>query len=169
MGLYGPLLKKRGYDVKFLDLVHPEKSDYGYDPVLHVKDDSDLMALGQSIMSCTKTVSAREPYWENSACGLFCAIVEMARIKYERKPGMREVLHLLYHIDEPEISLMCGSNRSEDEEWYEEYDEKVTLDDEFELLKYTEPRMYANWRQYNNNAAVTKTVSEVFCLRQSTR
>ena len=73
---------------------------------------------------------------------------------------MREVLHLLYHIDEPEISLMCGSNRSEDEEWYEEYDEKVALDDAFELLKYTEPRMYANWRQYNNNAAVTKN-----CIR----
>ena len=160
MNLYGPLLKKRGYDVKFLDLVHPEKSDYGYDPVLHVKDDSDLMALGRSIMSCTKTVSTREPYWENSACSLFCAIVEMAKIKYERKPRMREVLHLLYHIDEPEISLMCGSNRSEDEEWYEEYDEKITLDDEFELLKYTEPRMYANWRQYNNNAAVTKN-----CIR----
>lgn len=160
MNLYGPLLKKRGYDVKILDLVHPEESDYGYDPVLHVKDDSDLMALGRSIMSCTKTVSAREPYWENSACSLFCAIVEIAKIKYERKPRMREVLHLLYHIDEPEISLMCGSNRSEDEEWYEEYDEKVTLADEFELLKYTEPRMYSNWRQYNNNAAVTKN-----CIR----
>ena len=160
MNLYGPLLKKRGYDVKVLDLVHPEKSEYGYDPVLHVKDDSDLMALGRSIMSCTKTMSAKEPYWENSACSLFSAIVEIAKIKYERKPRMREVLHLLYHIDEPEISMSCGSYRSEDEEWYEDYDEKITLADEFELLKYTEPRMYSDWRQYNNNADVTKN-----CIR----
>jgi hypothetical protein len=55
----------------------------------------------------------------------------------KENPGCEKYSHLLYHIDEPEISLMCGSNRSEDEEWYEEYDEKITLDDEFELLKYT--------------------------------
>ena len=160
MNLYGPLLKKRGYEVKILNLVHPEKSEYGYDPILHVKDDSDLMALGRSIMSCTKTMSAKEPYWENSACSLFCAIVEIAKIKYERKPRMREVLHLLYHIDEPELSMSCGSYRSEDEEWYEEYDEKITLADEFDLLKYTEPRMYSDWQQYNRNADVTKN-----CIR----
>ena len=160
INLYGPLLKNRGYDIKVLDLVHPEKSEYGYDPILHVKDDSDLMALGRSIMSCTKTMSAKEPYWENSACSLFSAIVEIAKIKYERKPRMREVLHLLYHIDEPEISMSCASNRSEDEEWYEDYDEKITLADEFDLLKYAEPRMYSDWRQYNNNADVTKN-----CIR----
>ena len=160
MNLYGPLLKKRGYDVKILDLVHPENSEYGYDPVLHVKDDSDLMALGRSIMSCTKTMSAKEPYWENSACSLFSAMVEIAKIKHERKPRMRDVLHLLYHIDEPEISMTYATNRSEDEEWYEDYNEKITLADEFDLLKYTEPRMYSDWRQYNNNADVTKN-----CIR----
>ena len=160
LNLYSPLLRKRGYDVKILDLVHPEKSEYGYDPILHVKDDSDLMTLGQSIMNCTKTISAKEPYWENSACSLFCAIFEMAKIKYERTPRMREVLHLLYHIDEPEIAWQYDSFRSDDEEWYEDYAEKISIADEFELLKYTEPRTYSDWRQYNNNADVTKA-----CIR----
>ena len=41
INIYSPLLKKRGYDVKVLNLVHPEKSEYGYDPILHIKDDSD--------------------------------------------------------------------------------------------------------------------------------
>ena len=39
---YGPLLKSRGYDVKVLDLVHPAQSDVGYDPMLHLRDDTDI-------------------------------------------------------------------------------------------------------------------------------
>ena len=34
---YAPLLKSRGYDVKVLDLVHPERSDVGYDPCFILK------------------------------------------------------------------------------------------------------------------------------------
>ena len=33
---YAPLLKSRGYDVKILNLVHPEQSDVGYDPLMHI-------------------------------------------------------------------------------------------------------------------------------------
>ena len=160
MNLYSPLLRKRGYDVKVLDLVHPEKSQYGYDPVLHVKDDSDLMALGRSIMNCTKTISAKEPYWENSACSLFCALVNLAKIKSGRAPRMREVLHLLYHIDEPEISLLCSSDQADEEPWEVDEEMTISLANEFELLKYDEPRMYSDWRQYNHNADVTKA-----CIR----
>ncbi|MBO5636047.1 MAG: type IV secretory system conjugative DNA transfer family protein [Acidaminococcaceae bacterium] len=161
INIYSPLLKKRGYDVKVLNLVHPEKSEYGYDPILHIKDDSDLMALGRSIMSCTKTVSAKEPYWENSACSLFCAIADLARKKFERKPRMREVLHLLYHMDEKEVTWTCSSEYSEeDEEWDRGVEGSYSLADEFELLKHDEPRMFSDWLQYNNNADVTKA-----CIR----
>ena len=46
---YGPLLRSRGYDVKVLDLVHPAQSDVGYDPMLHLRDDTDIQGAGLSV------------------------------------------------------------------------------------------------------------------------
>lgn len=67
----------------------------------------------------------------------------------------------MYQMDEKEVTWTCGSEHSEeDEEWDRSVEGSYSLADEFELLKHVEPRMFSDWQQYNNNAAVTKA-----CIR----
>lgn len=143
---YREVLGKRGYRVKVMDLVHPDKSDVGYDPMLHVRDDSDLASLGQSLLTCTGDTSERDRYWQNSAASLFCAIAKLAIHKYGRRARMKEVLYLLRHVD------------VERSEYYDEdREEMVTVSDccpkeDIEALREKDPKMYSDWCQYKKNA-----------------
>ena len=92
---YGPLLKSRGYDVKVLDLVHPAQSDVGYDPMLHLRDDTDIIGLAKALVSASGCTSAKEPYWENSAADLFAAFIKLARLLYWDWARMDRVLKLI--------------------------------------------------------------------------
>ena len=98
---YGPLLKSRGYDVKVLDLVHPAQSDVGYDPMLHLRDDTDIIGLAKALVSASGCTSAKEPYWENSAADLFAAFIKLARLLYWDWARMDRVLKLIRKIDYP--------------------------------------------------------------------
>ena len=92
-------LKKRGYRIKVLNLVNPDESALGFDPMLHIKDDSDLALLGKSLMECTGDTSKDDRYWQNSAASLFCAIAKLAIHKFGKAARMKHVLYLLRYID----------------------------------------------------------------------
>ena len=104
-------LKKRGYRIRILNLVNPDESALGFDPMLHIKDDSDLALLGKSLMECTGDTSEKDRYWQNSASSLFCAIAKLAIHKYGRDARMKHVLYLLRHVN-----VECSEYYDEDEE-----------------------------------------------------
>ena len=89
---YAPLLKSRGYDVKVLDLVHPERSDVGYDPMLHLKGETDIIGLSKALLSNSGCASAQDPYWHTAAADLFTAFIRLAQLLYGDKARMADVL-----------------------------------------------------------------------------
>ncbi|MBO6264405.1 MAG: type IV secretory system conjugative DNA transfer family protein [Acidaminococcaceae bacterium] len=146
---YRTHLRKRGYCVKVLNLVNPDESALGFDPMLHVKSDSDLALLGKSLMECTGDTSERDRYWQNSAASLFCAIAKLAIHKYGKGVRMKHVLYLLSHID------------VDYREYYDEDEGRVVHvsdccpKEDFEELRDEDPKMYSDWCQYKENAANT--------------
>ena len=146
---YGPLLKSRGYDVKVLDLVHPAQSDVGYDPMLHLRDDTDIIGLAKALVSASGCTSAKDPYWENSAADLFTAFIKLARLLYWDWARMDRVLKLIRKIDYPPAL---------DEDDCASMSKLRTLNpvDQFVALRKKDPQMFMSWLQYSNNASNTK-------------
>ena len=142
---YGPLLKSRGYDVKVLDLVHPAQSDVGYDPMLHLRDDTDIIGLAKALVSASGCTSAKDPYWENSAADLFTAFIKLARLLYWDWARMDRVLKLIQKIDYPPAL---------DEDDCASMSKLRTLNpvDQFVALRKKDPQMFMSWLQYSNNA-----------------
>ena len=151
---YRAPLKKRGYRIKVLNLVNPDESALGYDPMLHIKDDNDLAMLGKSLLECTGDTSERDRYWQNSAASLFCAIAKLAIHKYGRDARMKHVLHLLRHID-----VNCSEYYDEDEDCMVQVSDCCPKE-EIEELRDEDPKMYSDWCQYKENAANTSA-----CIR----
>ena len=143
---YRGTLKKRGYRIRVLNLVNPDESGLGFDPMLHIKDDSDLALLAKSLMECTGDTSERDRYWQNSAASLFCAFAKLAIHKYGKGARMKHVLYLLRHID------------VERSEYYDEDECRVVRvsdccpKEDFEALREKDPKMYSDWCQYKRNA-----------------
>ena len=139
-------LNKRGYRIKVLNLVNPDESAQGFDPMLHIKDDSDLALLGKSLMECTGDTSEKDRYWQNSAASLFCAIAKLAIHKYGKAARMKHVLYLLRYID-----VNCSEYYDEDEDCMVQVSDCCPKED-FEALREKDPKMYSDWCQYKENA-----------------
>lgn len=142
-------LKKRGYRVKVLNLVNPDESAQGFDPMLHIKGDSDLALLGKSLMECTGDTSKEDRYWQNSAASLFCAVAKLAIHKYGKAARMKHVLYLLRYID-----VNCSEYYDDDEECMVQVSDCCPKED-FEALRDKDPKMYSDWCQYKENASNT--------------
>ena len=151
MDQYSDFMKKKGYDIKVLDLVNPDASGFGYDPMLHVHDGSDLMALAKGLVACTeKNTADKDLYWPNSAASLFCAFAKLAIHKYGHRARMKHVLYLLRHIH-----VECSERYDDESDMY------ITVSDccpkeDFERLKEKDPKMYSDWIQYRQNADSTR-------------
>ena len=62
------LLEKRGYTVHVLNLVEPEKSAYGFDPLFYCESDEDIRDLAHSIIySDPNGGCGKDPFWDTSA------------------------------------------------------------------------------------------------------
>ena len=146
---YRKLMEQRGYRVKVMDLVHPDQSDVGYDPMLHVRDDSDLALLGKSLMTCTGDTSERDRYWQNSAASLFCAIAKLAIHKKGIYARMKDVLYLLRHVD-----VEYREYYDDDEDRWVHVSDCCPKED-IEALREADPKMYSDWCQYKENASNT--------------
>ena len=146
---YKAHLKKRGYRIKILNLVNPDESVLGFDPMLHVKDDSDLALLSKSLMECTGDSSKDSRYWQNSAASLFCAVAKLAIHKFGKAARMKHVLYLLRYVDES-----CSEYYDEDEERTVHVCDCCPKED-IEALRNEDPKMYSDWCQYKENSTGT--------------
>ena len=141
---YGPLLKSRGYDVRVLDLVHPERSDVGYDPMLHLSEDTDIIGLAKALVFASGCTSTKDPYWENSAADLFTGFLRLAKMLHGDKARMADVLERVQKIDHP---AMIEEDDCEDMDLLR----ILSPVDQFYALRDKDPQMFMSWYQYYKN------------------
>ena len=67
-------LKKNGYEIKVLNLVHPQFSD-GYNPLMHISSELDVDVIANTIIRGQKTDSSSDPYWDDMAEMLLKALI----------------------------------------------------------------------------------------------
>ena len=59
-------LKEKGYKIKVLNLVRPQKSD-GYNPLLHIRNEIDVDVIANTIVKGQAVSSGSDPYWDDMA------------------------------------------------------------------------------------------------------
>ena len=68
-------LKHKGYDIKVLNLVNPQKSD-GYNPLMHIESEIDVDVIANTIVKGQKTEGSNsDPYWDDMAEMLLKALI----------------------------------------------------------------------------------------------
>ncbi len=68
-------LKEKGYKIKVLNLVRPQKSD-GYNPLLHIKNEIDVDVVANTIVKGQgESVKSSDPYWDDMAEMLLKALI----------------------------------------------------------------------------------------------
>lgn len=72
----GGLLKKRGMEVKVLDLINMEKS-HCYNPFVYLKTDNDVQRLVTNLFKSTtpKGSQSQDPFWDNASSMLLMSLV----------------------------------------------------------------------------------------------
>jgi len=78
----GNLLRKKGYEVKVLDLINMEKS-HCYNPFIYLRDDNDVQRLVTNLFKSTtpKGSQSSDPFWDTAASMLLLALIFY--LKYE--------------------------------------------------------------------------------------
>lgn len=96
---YTPYFRKKGYDVKYLDMANPANGDSSFDPLHYIHDMKDTLGiqnLASSIVYSSDYKNCKDPYWPMSAMHLL-----MAEIYYvlteDRNASFNDVLK--YHDD----------------------------------------------------------------------
>ncbi|MBO4900912.1 MAG: type IV secretory system conjugative DNA transfer family protein [Lachnospiraceae bacterium] len=102
---YAGMFKERGYKVYDLNFAHPEKGDVGYDPMDHLKNDTDVMNLGKSIVYAggkEETGQRSDPYWDLAAADVISAVIGLVKFYADHGTGPRsfaEVIRLINMIE----------------------------------------------------------------------
>lgn len=135
VSMYSQTLKNRGYDILDLDFVHPQRGDCGYDPLDFIFSYQDIPFIARSIILANpkKEHSIADPYWDEAATSLLCALITYVKIKYDN-PSFEDVLVM---INTMQFEEYCGQIRTN-------YDQK------FEILEKKDPSNFAvtNWNSF---------------------
>lgn len=128
-----PLLLKKGYTVRVIDLIDPAHSDF-YNPFSYIRKDSDVFRLIDNFIKNTtpKNAQQNDPFWEKSEIALDSAL--MLYLLHEAPPEEQNMEMLLTMIE--------YGGAKEDEEDY-----MSPLDLLFEALEEEQPEHIAV-RQY---------------------
>ena len=71
----GPYLRSKGYDVKAIDFIHPEKSSR-YNPLKYCKTTTDIRKLAHMIAyNDAKIGNKEDPFWDESTEMLYLALI----------------------------------------------------------------------------------------------
>ena len=96
------LLTRMGYRVLRLDLTHPERSAK-YNPLLYVNTSQEIRKLAHTIVmeGYPGHRDSRDPYWENSADSLLCALI--AFLKERRQYPNFDYDRYRMHLENVEV------------------------------------------------------------------
>lgn len=139
----GNLLKKKGYEVKVLDLINMEKS-HCYNPFVYLTNDNDVQKLVTNLFKATtpKESSSNDPFWDTAASMLLLALI----------------FYLKYEAPEDEQNFPMVMEMLRAGEVHEDDDTYVSpLDVLFNNLEAKEPEHIAvkYYRNYHSGSAKT--------------
>ncbi len=143
----GGLLKKKGYEVRVFDLIHPDTS-FCYNPFQYVQDDKDVLRLINNLIKNTtpKGSQSSDPFWEKSETALLQAL--MMYLLHEAPPEEQNF---------PMIMEMLASAQVKEED--EDYESP--LDILFERLEMREPESIAVKQYHIYKQAAGKTAKSI--------
>ena len=143
----GGLLKKKGYEVRVFDLIHPDTS-FCYNPFQYVQDDKDVLRLISNLIKNTtpKGSQSSDPFWEKSETALLQAL--MMYLLHEAPPEEQNF---------PMIMEMLASAQVKEED--EDYESP--LDILFERLEMREPESIAVKQYHIYKQAAGKTAKSI--------
>lgn len=139
----GNLLKKKGYEIKVLDLINMEKSNY-YNPFVYLDTDNDVQKLVTNLFKSTnpKDAKVQDPFWNASASMLLLALIFY--LKYEAPEEEQNFPMVMEMIREGEVH--------EDDDYY-----VSPLDKLFSKLEKRNPNHIAvkYYKSYHSGSAKT--------------
>ena len=143
----GGLLKKKGYEVRVFDLIHPDTS-FCYNPFEYVQDDKDVLRLITNLIRNTTPKGAQQsdPFWEKSETALLQALTMY--LLHEAPPEEQNF---------PMIMEMLASAQVKEED--EDYESP--LDILFDRLEMREPESIAVKQYHIYKQAAGKTAKSI--------
>ena len=146
----GGLLKRKGYEVRVFDLIHPDTS-FCYNPFEYVQDDKDVLRLISNLIRNTtpKGAQSSDPCWEKSETALLQAL--MLYLLHEAPPEEQNFPMIM--------EMLASAQVKEDDEDYES-----PLDILFERLEMRNPesiavKQYAIYKQAAGKTAKSILIS----------
>ena len=129
----GGYLKKKGYDIRVLNLVNLEQSD-GYNPFRYLRDEKDALKLVNTLIQATTPKGSHEsdPFWTKSETALLQAIILML---YQEAPEYEQNFSMVMRV------LEYAEVRENDDEYIS------PLDRLFKAMEHEHPESVA-LRQY---------------------
>lgn len=143
----GGYLKKKGYDVRVLNLVNLEQSD-GYNPFCYLRDEKDALKLVNTLIQATTPKGSHEsdPFWTKSETALLQAIILML---HQEAPEYEQNFSMVMRV------LEYAEVREDDDEYIS------PLDLLFKAMEHEHPESVA-LRQYK----VFKQAAGVVCFKR---
>ena len=129
----GGYLKKKGYNVRVLNLVNLEQSD-GYNPFRYLRDEKDALKLVNTLIQATTPKGSHEsdPFWTKSETALLQAIILML---HQEAPAYEQNFSMVMRV------LEYAEVREDDDEYIS------PLDLLFKAMEHEHPESVA-LRQY---------------------
>ena len=129
----GGYLKKKGYDVRVLNLVNLEQSD-GYNPFCYLREEKDALKLVNTLIQATTPKGSHEsdPFWTKSETALLQAIILML---HQEAPAYEQNFSMVMRV------LEYAEVREDDDEYIS------PLDLLFKAMEHEHPESVA-LRQY---------------------
>ena len=143
----GGLLKKKGYEIRVLDLISMEKG-HCYNPFVYLQSDNDVQRLVTNLFKSTtpKGAQAQDPFWDTAASMLLLALIFYLR--YEAPEEEQNF---------PMVMEMLRAGAIEDEE-----DNRPTpLDNLFSDLEMENPDHIAVMFYHNYQSGSAKTIQSI--------
>ena len=134
---YGDYMRGQGYVVKYLDFIHPERSDH-YNPFAYLKTTQDIAKMANMIVKSENSLS-NDPFWDDSASILMAAVIGL--LKFHQKKEKQNFSTLLQRLSD-------GYRLSE---------RMSKLDAEFDIIRKVKPESWAVTQYDKVNVAANNT------------
>lgn len=144
---YGPYLASKGYKVRCLDFVHPERSVH-YNCLNYVHNSQDIVKIATMLVYQRKVSSLQDPFWEEAGTMLLSSLIgyllENKNLAQNEK-NLHSVLKLL------RVGRRGGDNNCE----------KTTLERIMEEFGRRQRKSWAYEQFQNANVAANRTFDSI--------
>ena len=98
---YAGGLKERGFEVHMIDLVDPSRSDIGFNPLIELSLDTEILSLANMIVYSDHVNNAGfDPYWNMQSAELLSIIISLAVNVEKQRHGKADMTYINEYLGE---------------------------------------------------------------------